>query len=67
MTKFLKPHQLVERWQGLVTEKTLANWRCSGDGPRYIKIGGKVAYSLEAVEEYERRREQKRLYPPHAA
>ena len=55
----MTPHQLIERWLGLVTEKTLANWRCVGDGPRYTKIGGKVAYSVEAVEEYERRRERK--------
>ena len=24
--------------------KTLAMWRCSGDGPRFTKIGGKVFY-----------------------
>jgi hypothetical protein len=24
--------------------KTLANWRCDGIGPPFIKIGGKVAY-----------------------
>jgi hypothetical protein len=60
-TVFLTPHDLVERWKGLVTEKTLANWRCSGDGPRYVKIGGKVAYNLEAVKEYEHKREQNTL------
>lgn len=27
-----------------ITEKTLANWRCEGNGPKFVKIGGKVAY-----------------------
>lgn len=26
------------------TESTLANWRCAGRGPRYIKLGGKILY-----------------------
>jgi hypothetical protein len=26
------------------TESTLANWRCAGRGPKYIKLGGKVLY-----------------------
>lgn len=56
MEKILTPVQLVERWENLVNTKTLANWRHAGDGPAYIKIGGKIGYPLESVEEYERRR-----------
>lgn len=24
-----------------IPEKTLANWRCQGNGPKYLKLGGK--------------------------
>ena len=27
-----------------ISEKTLANWRVSGAGPRFVKVGGRVAY-----------------------
>jgi predicted site-specific integrase-resolvase len=58
-TKFLTPEQLVERWERLVNVKTLANWRHTGDGPAYIKIGGKIGYPLEDVKEYEKQRMRK--------
>ena len=53
---YLTPEQLVKRWAGLVTEKTLANWRHIGEGPKYTKIGGRVAYPIELIEEYEKKR-----------
>jgi len=59
MEKILTPEQLVKRWEELVSQKTLANWRHIGDGPAYIKIGGKIGYPLDAVEEYEQRRKRK--------
>jgi hypothetical protein len=34
-----------------VTTGTLANWRCSGDGPRFVK-GRPVQYRQSDVEEY---------------
>jgi len=46
----------VHRWEGIVTPKTLANWRHNKQPPSYVKIGGKVAYRLEDIEEYERDR-----------
>lgn len=33
----------VGRWLG-ANEKTLANWRCAGSGPPYLKVGGLVRY-----------------------
>ncbi len=37
-----------------VTTGTLANWRCKGIGPDYLKLNGfRVMYPLEAIEEYE--------------
>lgn len=34
------------------TESTLANWRASGSGPRYVKIGSAVRYRIEDFEEW---------------
>jgi hypothetical protein len=35
-----------------VSVRTLANWRCMGEGPAYIKIGKSVRYALEDVKEF---------------
>lgn len=29
-----------------LSEWTLAEWRCKGNGPRYFKVGNRVRYSL---------------------
>lgn len=34
------------------THKTLANLRCRGEGPRYIKMRGKILYRQSALDEY---------------
>ncbi|MEU3045093.1 helix-turn-helix domain-containing protein [Streptomyces sp. NPDC006984] len=43
-----------------VSPQTLANWRWQGIGPAYIKLtpgrGGRIRYSLAAVEAYMRER-----------
>ena len=31
---------------------TLSNWRSSNRGPKYLKIGGNVWYTVEYIEEY---------------
>lgn len=56
MEQFLTPKEVSVRYKGKITERTLANWRSSGEGPRFTKIGGRVLYSLEAVIEWEKRR-----------
>lgn len=53
---FLTPDELVSRYKGNISVKTLANWRTKGGGPDYVKIGGKIMYSLASVLEWERRR-----------
>jgi len=36
-----------------VSASTLAVWRCRGrDGPPYTKVGSRVRYSLEGVEDW---------------
>jgi hypothetical protein len=57
MREFLDAGDLVARYNGKVSSKTLANWRSTGNGPAYVKIGGRVMYPLERVEEWEAARE----------
>ena len=54
--KYLTPAELVERYRGSITIRTLANWRSTGEGPRYTKIGGRVLYPLDAVKVWEESR-----------
>ena len=43
--------QLSGRWN--ISPRTLEQWRWKGIGPRYLKIGGRVLYCLDDIEEYE--------------
>jgi hypothetical protein len=52
----MTPQALVDRWQASITLVTLATWRSRKLGPRYIKIGGRVLYPLDGVEEWEAKR-----------
>jgi hypothetical protein len=47
----LRPNELAARWH--ISWKTLARWRWTGDGPRFLKVSGKVLYRLEDIEAYE--------------
>jgi len=49
--RHLNQIELAARWN--ISHRTLERWRWSGEGPRYIKIGGRVVYRLEDVEEFE--------------
>lgn len=48
---------LARRWR--MSHRTLERWRQRGIGVPYLKIGGRVAYSLSDVEAFEAA--QKRL------
>lgn len=48
---FINQVQLARRWH--LSPRTLERWRWEGIGPHYLKIGGRVVYSLTEVEEYE--------------
>lgn len=50
---FLTPQALAQRWAGVVTTGTLANWRCKGVGPSFTKLGGRVVYPISKVEAWE--------------
>ena len=46
--------ELSERWT--VSPRTLERWRWLGQGPRFLKIGGRVVYRIEDIEAYEAER-----------
>lgn len=48
---FLNQVQLARRWH--LSPRTLERWRWEGIGPHYLKIGGRVVYGLNELEEYE--------------
>lgn len=59
---YLTPQELTQRYKNSITTRTLANWRCSGDGPLpFVKIGGKVLYPLSSVLSWEARRRVMRI------
>jgi hypothetical protein len=54
MTRHLNQLELARRWS--ISPRTLERWRWTGDGPRYIKLKGRVAYREADVEAYEAER-----------
>ena len=43
--------ELARRWK--LSPRTLERWRWLGQGPRFMKLGGRVAYRLEDIEAFE--------------
>ena len=50
----LTEQDLSEYWG--IRRYTLQKWRTTGDGPIYLKIGGRVMYPRKAIQEYEKQR-----------
>ncbi len=55
-TKHLNQIDLSRRWT--ISPRTLERWRWLKQGPGYIKIGGRVVYTLDDVEAFEASRRQ---------
>ena len=49
--KHLSQVELAARWN--LSPRTLERWRWVGIGPRFLKLGGRVAYRLADVEAFE--------------
>ncbi|MDN4016126.1 helix-turn-helix domain-containing protein [Zwartia panacis] len=49
--KHLTQNDLANRWNKSV--HTIERYRCEGNGPVYLKIGGKVMYRLVDIEAFE--------------
>jgi hypothetical protein len=50
-TKHLNQIELSRRWS--ISPRTLERWRWLHQGPRYLKIGGRILYRLDDIEAYE--------------
>lgn len=50
-TRHLNQTELSARWN--LSPRTLERWRWLGEGPRYLKLGGRVLYRVEDVEQFE--------------
>ena len=48
---FLNQKELSRRWG--ISHRTLERWRWLGEGPAFVKLGGRVAYRFEDIETYE--------------
>ena len=51
MVRHLTQVQVADRWQ--MSVRTLERWRWLGQGPRFMKLGGRVAYRVEDIEAFE--------------
>ena len=49
--KHLTQTEVARRW--CLSPRTLERWRWLGQGPAFLKLGGRVAYRLEDVEAFE--------------
>ena len=49
--RHMNQYQLSKRWD--ISPRTLERWRWMGEGPAYLKIGGRVVYRIEDVEQFE--------------
>jgi hypothetical protein len=50
--RYFPPVEAAKYLGDIVTERTLANWRSQGRGPKYTKFGPKVAYGKSHLDEY---------------
>jgi predicted DNA-binding transcriptional regulator AlpA len=47
----LSTRELSERWN--ISRRTLDRWRWAGEGPPFLKLGGRVVYRLADIEVFE--------------
>ena len=49
--RHLNQIELSRRWN--ISPRTLERWRWTGEGPSFVKLGGRVVYRLEDIEAFE--------------
>ncbi len=47
----LNQKELARRWG--ISHRTLERWRYAGEGPAFLKLGGRVLYRLSDIEAFE--------------
>lgn len=53
MSDLITPSKLAERWS--VNVATLSQWRWNGKGPKYLKLGGRILYRINDINDFENR------------
>lgn len=49
--KYITTKELSKRWK--INPNTIEHWRAVGFGPKFIRIGRKILYSLNSISEFE--------------
>ena len=60
--QYLSEKSLAKKWS--ISHKTLQRWRWLKMGPGYIKIGGRIRYPQNLIEEFESRNSYLTPTPP---
>ncbi len=63
--KHLNQVEVALRWS--LSPRTLERWRWIGQGPRFLKVGGRVVYRLADIEAFEAEQLRSSTLPPAAA
>jgi predicted site-specific integrase-resolvase len=58
-THCMNQKELARRWA--ISHRTLERWRATGQGPVFLKLGGRVVYRLADVEAFEQSQLQRAL------
>lgn len=53
--RYLTQDEVVERYRGLISVRTLANWRSMRIGPKFLKNGKAVLYSEIELDKWDER------------
>ncbi|TAN56809.1 MAG: DNA-binding protein [Magnetospirillum sp.] len=61
-TRILRQSELAQRWS--ISGRTLERWRWLGEGPVFMKLGGRVVYRLDDVEAFEERQRRTQTGKP---
>jgi predicted site-specific integrase-resolvase len=49
--RHLTQHELARRWA--LSPRTLERWRWTGEGPKFLKLNGRIAYREADVQSFE--------------
>lgn len=52
---YLTPEEVVDRYRGAMSIRTLANWRSMRTGPKFLKIGKAVLYDAADLDAWDDR------------
>lgn len=53
--RYLTQEEVSDRYRGMVSVRTLSNWRSARRGPRYVKIGKTVLYDEADLDAWDER------------